>query len=122
MKSKDNILVLAAALIGGVLGHFIFFWVARQGFYGLILPGAGAGIVAGFFTAKSKWVPVACGVFALLLGLLTEWRFAPFAKDDSLGYFLTHMHELKTITLIMIAVGGLLGFWIPFGKTRPKKK
>ncbi len=121
MKSKNNILVLFAALIGGILGHFIFFWVIRQGFYGLILPGASAGIAAGFFTAKSKWAPVVCGIFALLLGLFTEWRFEPFVKDDSLGYFLTHIYEREPFTLIMIVVGGFLGFWIPFGKIRHKK-
>ena len=122
MKSKDNILVLLGALIGGVLGHFIFFWVTQQGFYGLILPGAGVGIGAGFFAAKTKWMPISCGVFALLLGLFTEWRYSPFVKDESLGYFLTHIYELKPITLIMIIAGGFLGFWIPFGKTRSKKK
>ena len=51
---------------------------------------------------------------ALVLSLFCEWRFAPFIKDNSLGYFLTHVHELKPITLIMIAVGTFIGFWIPF--------
>jgi len=122
MKSTSIFLVLAGAVIGGLLGHFIFAWIVGQGLYALILPGAAVGLGAGIFKNKSKAVAVLCGLLALALGLFTEWRFFPFAKDDSLGYFLFHIHELKPITLIMIAVGALIGFWIPFGHTRQMNK
>lgn len=63
-----------------------------------------------------------CGVLAVGLGLFTEWQFAPFKKDDSLSYFLAHILDLRPITLIMIAVGGAIGFWIPFRRVeRPVK-
>ncbi len=54
----------------------------------------------------------------MLLGCFTEWRFAPFIADDSLTYFLTHLHNLKTLTLIMIVVGGLCGYWFGKGSAR----
>ena len=122
MRSKNIFLALLGAVIGGVLGHFIFFWIARQGFYGLIIPGALLGFGAGICRTNSKYVSIVCGVLALALGFFTEWRFAPFVKDGSLGYFLSHITELKPITLIMIAAGGFLGFWIPEGRIRKRKK
>lgn len=117
MKSKNNLLVLISAVLGGLLGHFIFFWVADQGFYGLILPGAAVGIGAGFVKTRSKSLALVCGLLALTAGILTEWRYAPFIKDRSIIYFLTHLFELKPITLVMIAVGSILGFWIPLDRT-----
>jgi hypothetical protein len=122
MKYKSSLLVLAGALVGGLLGHFIFFWVIRQGFYGLIIPGAAVGLGAGFFTARSTPPTILCGSWALALGLFTEWRYAPFTQDHSLGYFLSHLPDLEPITLIMVTVGAFLGFWIPFGRVRKGRK
>jgi hypothetical protein len=114
MMSRNDSLVLAGAVLGGLLGYFAFFWVAGQGFYGLVLPGGLAGLGAGIFASRSKVVPVLCGLLAAAFGLFTEWRYAPFRADPSLGYFLWHLHELRPITLVIIAFGGLIGFWIPF--------
>ncbi len=114
MKFKDDVLALVGAALGGVVGYFAFFWIVRQGFYGLILPGGLLGIGAGMFMPRSMITATLCGAAALGLGLFTEWQFAPFKKDDSFGFFLAHAHELKPITLLMIAAGTALGFWIPF--------
>jgi hypothetical protein len=114
MKYKDDVLVLIGAALGGLIGYFAFFWIIRQGFYGLVLPGGLLGFGAGFFRPRSKAAPVICGVAALALGMFAEWRWAPFAKDESLAFFLAHLHHLKPITLVMIAAGAAVGFWIPF--------
>ena len=51
-----------------------------------------------------------------------EHDIALFAKrvltfrDGSLGYFVTHIHQLKPITLIMIAAAAFIGFWAPFSR------
>ena len=55
-----------------------------------------------------------CGVLGVVLGLITEWRFAPFVADGSLLYFLTHVGDLMPITLLMIGLSGVFAFW--FGK------
>jgi len=110
----QSLLVLCGAAAGGTLGYFTFFWVLTQGFYGLVLPGGLLGLGAGIARNRSIWLAVGCGLLAIALGLFTEWRYAPFIKDESLGYFLLHPHELKPITLLMIALGGLIGFWVPF--------
>lgn len=118
MNRKDDVLVLLGAAVGGVLGYVAFFWIARQGFYGVMLPGGLLGLGAGIFKTRSRAVPVLCGLSALALGLFTEWRFAPFIADESLAYFLSHIHQLKLLTLLMIIVGTLIGFWVPFRRTQ----
>jgi hypothetical protein len=116
--SNSNIVLLARGLagatLGAVVGWFAFFWAARQGFYMLALPGGLLGAGAGLLMRRGS-LPFAlvCAVAALALGLLAEWRLAPFRADASLGYFLAHLHQLQPLTLIMIALGGFLGFWMP---------
>ena len=111
---KNNLLALCGAIVGGALGYYAFFWIAKQGFYALILPGGLLGLGAGIVKNRSWLIAVVCGLLAIALGLFTEWQYAPFVKDESLGYFLAHVADLKPVTLLMIAVGGFLGFWLPF--------
>ena len=118
-KSKNLTVGLLGAAAGGVLGYFVFFWIARQGFYALMVPGALAGLGGGLLVKdRSTLRAMLCGLFALGLGLFTEWRFAPFSADGSLAYFLTQVHELRPLTLLMIAVGGLFGCWLALGRER----
>jgi hypothetical protein len=116
---KNMLIGLAGAVAGGVLGYFAFIWIARQGFYALMLPGGLAGLGASLFVNdRSVLRGVLCGVFALGLGLVAEWRFAPFIADPGLGYFLAHVHQLQPITLLMIAAGGVFGYWLALGRER----
>ena len=119
---KNEGLVLLGGFAGGFIGFWVFFWVVGQGFYGLIIPGAMVGLVAGFFKSKTPVSAVVCGIFALFLGFYTEWCFAPFIKNNSFFYLLTHFYQLRPITLIMIAVGAFFGFWAPFRHTSANAK
>ncbi len=106
---------LVGAAIGGLLGYFAFFWIASQGFYALVLPGASLGIGFGILhRGQTTAGGVLCAILAILLGLYSDWKLRPFIKDDSLLFFLTHVHQLTPIILIMIGVGGCCGYW--FGK------
>jgi hypothetical protein len=111
---QSSALVLAGAVVGGVIGYFVFFWLVARGFYGLIIPGGLLGLGAGAFKNRSTAVAIVCGLAALALGLYTEWRFAPFVVDGSLGYFIAHFYQLRLVTLLMIAAGTAIGFWGPF--------
>jgi hypothetical protein len=53
-----------------------------------------------------------------MLGVFAEWWTAPFIDDRSFGYFLAHLHQLKPVTLIMISLGGLCGYWLGQGQSR----
>lgn len=116
MRLQTMLWGLLGAVIGGAVGFFAFFWIARQGFYALILPPGLMGFTAGIF-ARSRSTPLAlvCGVAGLALGLFTEWRFAPFVADNSLAYFITHVHELKPITLLMLALGAFISYRLALG-------
>ncbi len=118
-RMKNLLAGVTGGLVGGALGYLAFIWIARQGFYALMLPGALAGFGASLFVSdRSVRRGVVCGVFALGLGLFAEWRFAPFIKDPSFGYFLVHIGQLRPITLLMIAAGGGFGYWLALGRER----
>ena len=118
-QTKVIALGLLGATIGGGVGYFAFFWVARQGFYALILPPALLGLTAGYFArCRSTPLAIVCALAGLALGLYTEWRFAPFRADPSLPYFLTHVHQLKPFTLLMLALGVFMCYRFALGVDR----
>ena len=112
---------LVGAVAGGILGYFLFFWLVQHRLYAMILPGAAVGLGGGLLLrGKSNLFGALCGVSGLCLGLFTEWKFAPFIDDPSFVYFITHLHKLDScaVTLIMIAAGGLIAFWLGKGSDR----
>jgi hypothetical protein len=111
---KNALLVLCGAAIGGVIGYLAFAWMLSYGLYGLVLPGGLLGIGAGIAKNRSLVLAVACGLFAVALGLFAEWRWFPFIDDKSLSYFVAHLGDLNPVTWLMILVGGIIGFWCPY--------
>jgi heme O synthase-like polyprenyltransferase len=85
----------------------------------MIIPGAALGAAGGFlFRDRSPAFGIVCGILAILLGIFAEWWTSPFIADGSFGYFLTHLQELKPVNFIMIALGGLCGFWFGQGRNQ----
>src|SRR3954465_12386507 len=113
------VLGIIGAVIGGCVGYFAFFWIARQGFYALVLPAALLGLGAGL-CARRRSAPLAllCGVAGLALGLFTEWRFAPFVADTTLAYFVRHLHLLRPLTMFMVALGAFVSYRLALGRNR----
>ncbi len=110
---------LVGALVGGAVGYFLFAWMLKQGYYALALPGALVGLACGY-ASGIRSVPLAaiCGVLTLPLLLFLEWQFRAFVVDDSLGYFLTHLHRLTPVTLVMMALGVVFAVWFGLGRNR----
>jgi hypothetical protein len=99
------------------VGYFSFFWISGQGFYALALPAAFVGLGAGLCARhRSSLLAIICSVAGLALGLFTEWRFAPFVADNSLSYFLGHLHLLRPLTWIMLALGAFLSYRLALGR------
>jgi hypothetical protein len=119
---KDNLLAIVGAVVGGAIGLLAFHWLLKQGLYGLVLPGGLLGIGAGFPKNRSIFVAIGCGVVALALGIVAEWWHFPFADGESLGFFVKHLFELQPATLLMIGLGALIGFWVPFRRLERKPK
>jgi hypothetical protein len=109
---KQHMLVIAGAICGGIAGYYVAWWIYTQGFYGLVIPGGFLGLGAGMAKNRSKLLAVVCGIAALALGLYTEWSFFP--RDMSATEFLQSLHGREPIRLIMIALGGIIGFWCPY--------
>ena len=119
LRPLEIALGITGSVIGGVVGHFLFFWVARQGLYAIVLPGALLGLGCGALSnRRSLALAIMCAVLGLLLGLFTEWRFAPFAKDASLPFFLAHVHQLNPMSQILIVLGAAFAFWFGLGYDR----
>jgi len=59
---KKHILLLLGAFAGGLVGYFGFLWIARQGFYALVLPGGLLGVGASLFRNKSTGICILCGL------------------------------------------------------------
>ena len=115
---KSWALGIVGAIIGGVAGWFIYFWIASMGFYALALPGALVGLGFGALSRRHMISGgVFCAVVAFFLTAACEWRYSPFSTDESYSYFLTHIHQVDSpMTLLLIVLGVVFAFW--FGRGR----
>ena len=110
---------LAGAAVGAAVGYFSVVWLSRQGLYAIILPGPLLGLGCALVLRRSSMVAgILCGLAAVPLGIFCEWRIAPFIVDGSLGYFLTHLDQLRPVTLILITLGAVFAFWLGKGDDR----
>ncbi|MFT5468228.1 MAG: hypothetical protein ACI8UO_003337 [Verrucomicrobiales bacterium] len=107
-------IVLIATAIGGAIGHHAFILILREGFYALILPGLGVGLGASFARNPSKILALVLGLEALVLGLFSEWiRLREFTNFDAdFFYFVMNSQNLKGFIWLMIAVGGIVAWWL----------
>ncbi len=111
LPPKNFALGCVGAVVGGIAGVLLFWFLLRYGFYAVALPGAFLGIGAGTLVRqRSSGFAIACGISALLIGLLAEWRFHPFVTDRSLDYFISNLHQLTLITWILLAIGVFVAF------------
>ena len=116
IQQRTIVLGLLGAIAGGCLGFVAFVWIAQQGFYALLLPPALLGLGAGLCVRRrSQILAAVCGVAGLALGLYSEWRIAPFVDDGSFFYFITHVHLLKPMTMIMLVLGTFISYRLALG-------
>lgn len=112
-RAMSNLLGLAGALVGGTLGVVVFGWVVSQDFYAPFLVGGLAGLGCMALARHTSWVRgIACGVLALVLQVVAEWREFPFVADRSFGYFVGHLHHLRQLTIVLMALGAVLAAWL----------
>jgi hypothetical protein len=110
---------LAGAAIGAAAGWFAFGWLFNAGFYALALPGALVGLFCGVISGGASLInAIGCAIIAAVLSIVLEWKHRPFIADESFGYFITHLHELRGMTWLMLVLGVVFAFW--FGRGRAK--
>jgi hypothetical protein len=110
---------IGGAILGGIAGYFLFRLLSSRGMFGYAIPGALLGFGAGL-TARGRSEPLAilCAVAALCLTVYAEWASAPFVKDGSLSFFVTHLHKLPNLNVKMLitAVGVACAYWLAKGR------
>ena len=117
MIPKERLVSTILAAIGGAVGGFVgyhaFFWVADQGYYGMMIPGGLLGLGCGLLARhRSQARGAVAGLAGLCLGVFTEWKFAPFNADGGFTYMVTHIHDVIPIHLIMIVLGAVFAYWL----------
>ena len=107
---------LGGALAGAILGYILFRWLYRSGLYGIMLPGVLLGTGAGLAArSRSQTLGVICALLAVAATLFTEWHVR-FSQHNTFPFFLTHLHTLGGVPLIMMLLGVLGAYW--FGQGR----
>jgi hypothetical protein len=110
---------LAGAIAGGVVGYFVFQWLASRGLLAHMAPGVLIGMGAGFAARRRILaLGVICAISALALTIVAEWLRAPMIADESFTYFITHLNQMNNATfkLVAIGLGAAAAFW--FGQGR----
>lgn len=116
---KQLLLITLGAIGGGALGVLVSWLLVKQGMHAAAAPGVLLGLGAGMFRHRFFAVPVICCLLALAVGIGTEAWLFPFRADKSVGYFVTHLHQVFPSSLILIGVGGAMGFYSPYRAMLP---
>jgi len=110
---------VVGAVIGAAVGYFATYLILQQGYFAPVVPPAALGFGAGLL-ARRRLVPlgILCAIAGLAFGLFVEWKLLPFAADPSLTYFIAHLHELKRLDLLLIAIGAFVSYRLATGFAR----
>ncbi len=123
---------LLGGAVGGYLGYLaVGFLIGRTGFWVPILPGAFAGLACGQLSSIASTRRGALnGLLALGLSIFAQWKLfsPPFEFDGSFPAYVSHLHQLPILTLVVLGLNGLLGFWwgreerIGSGRIKPRPR
>ena len=110
-------LAIVGTLAGAAIGAWAFSWLLKHGLYAIMLPGILAGLGGGYPLKRRL---IFMGAFAAVVGIaamiFAEWSNRPFAKDESLAFFLAHLHHLKRAAILMMVLGAGAAFWFGMGR------
>ena len=112
--NQNTLISILGAVGGAALGYGVFTWLASSGAYGFAIPGLAVGLGASLRFGIAGWVSVFSGLLGLGIGVFATWKHLPFLADPSFGYFLGHLHQLPGTQQLLLAVGALAAFWLPF--------
>lgn len=111
-KVLGVVMSVAGALVGGAVGTAVYYWMWKQNFHALVLPGAGLGLGCHLASPNRSFRRgLVLAVCAIVFGVVVEWWFRPFNRDESFAYFLKNLGDLPPATFLMLAVGGIFAFW-----------
>lgn len=123
--TRSWILGLLGAAIGGVVGWFGYTFLLGQGFYALMLVAWPMGLGASL-GARRRSVALATVVAAAALAAQLWAQYAtssftdgPPRAEQTLGYFLSRLGDLRPMTYVMLVLGTAFTFWFALGRETP---
>ena len=116
-----DVMAYPLACVGAMVGAGVGVWVSnlawRSGLYAVIVVGILTGFGAILLARRGNWgVALVAGVIGLAGGILAEWWILPMRDDDSLTYFVTHIHQVYPFDLLIIGVGAVCAAYIGWRK------
>jgi hypothetical protein len=106
----SNLLGLVGAVIGGTVGFYTFLWLLKQGYYGLIIPGAFLGLGCSLLANhRSVTRGIVCGVAAFALSQFADWYCT--ITDNTFFDFIRNGKTLTPVTMLMTGVATFVAFW-----------
>ena len=107
----SNLLGLVGAIVGGALGFYTFLWLLKQGYYGLIIPGAFLGLGCSLLARHRSTIRgIVCGVAAFALSQFADWYCT--ITDASFLDFVRDGKTLTPVTMLMTGVATIVALWI----------
>jgi len=110
---------ILGALLGGVVGFFLFRFLHGQGLYFMVLPGVMVGLGCGLAARSRSFVfSIIAMAIAIPVAIFCEWKTDVFLCDDGqtimgIGEYVSRMVELRGKQLpIFIGLNGLLALWL----------
>ena len=117
MSALQYVSGFVGILVGAAVGCGVVTLLFRWGFYGVMLVGLCTGWGSSLFSqSSSKLLGIACVLVALPATIGISWYCSPFVVDDSLVFYLQHLHKLKPIQLVMIGLGTLMAYYVGKGR------
>lgn len=114
---------LLGAVIGGIGGGFLVKVLLAGGLYGMPIMGLTVGYSTLLLARRGGPVlATLAGLVTLVSGVLTEWKLLPFAADESLGYFLSHLPHVMPAHLVFIAIAAGVAVWVAWIAPSPPKR
>ncbi len=113
------------AFVGAAIGILVYWFLLRNNVQAPILVPGVTGVVAGLAGAKRDVkMGLITAVIAIPATILPDAIWLPFTMDESIGYFLPHLHKLNPIRigpislpmLLVYAIGIGLAFWFGMGR------
>ena len=117
--SKQIPLGILGAVLGAVVGFFLFQFLTQQGLYLIVLPGALVGLGCGFAAGSRSFVfAIIAVVVAIPATIVCEWKTDAYLCDDGktlmgIGEYVSRMVELRGWQLpVFVGLNGVIAFWL----------
>jgi len=115
-KILHGALSLIGAGLGGLLGHYLFRWIYAQGFIAPVVPGAFVGLGCAALSRRTSLLRgILCGIAGIGMGLFSRWTVDGHAGLGFKEFVIGFDEYLSRVTEVMIALGGLVSFWLGQG-------